>query len=115
MSDTLTACSTANVTFTAPNNAPCFFRWSNVNVTPDFLPMLHRSKISVSKFKAFVGDFLMKENYIFADLEADCVVRGAVQPLLTVDNLCGRHRGIQGHQNSCYLDATLFAMFTYSW
>lgn len=24
----------------------------------------------------------------------------------------GRERGIQGHHNSCYLDATLFAMFS---
>ena len=26
----------------------------------------------------------------------------------------GRNKGIQGHQNSCYLDATLFSMFTFS-
>lgn len=28
--------------------------------------------------------------------------------------VCGKFRGIQGHHNSCYLDATLFAMFTYT-
>ena len=27
------------------------------------------------------------------------------------DLFIGRMKGIQGHQNSCYLDATLFAMF----
>lgn len=26
--------------------------------------------------------------------------------------LYGKNRGIQGHHNSCYLDATLFAMFS---
>ncbi|XP_071448470.1 ubiquitin carboxyl-terminal hydrolase CYLD isoform X1 [Hetaerina americana] len=26
----------------------------------------------------------------------------------------GRYRGIQGHNNSCYLDATLFSMFTFT-
>ena len=26
----------------------------------------------------------------------------------------GRNRGIQGHQNSCYLDATLFVMFSFT-
>ena len=26
----------------------------------------------------------------------------------------GRNKGIQGHQNSCYLDATLFAMFSFT-
>ena len=28
--------------------------------------------------------------------------------------ICGKFKGIQGHQNSCYLDATLFAMFTFT-
>lgn len=28
--------------------------------------------------------------------------------------VCGQRRGIQGHHNSCYLDATLFAMFTFT-
>ena len=31
-----------------------------------------------------------------------------------VKAVCGKFRGIQGHNNSCYLDATLFAMFTYT-
>ncbi|CAG0914432.1 unnamed protein product [Notodromas monacha] len=48
------------------------------------------------------------------NLEADCVVPGIVAPCQTSDRLCGPYRGIQGHLNSCYLDATLFAMFTYS-
>lgn len=30
---------------------------------------------------------------------------------LKLHNFIGPMRGIQGHQNSCYLDATLFAMF----
>ena len=34
----------------------------------------------------------------------------AVQDL-KMDLFVGRMKGIQGHQNSCYLDATLFAMF----
>ncbi|XP_053203646.1 ubiquitin carboxyl-terminal hydrolase CYLD-like [Panonychus citri] len=38
-----------------------------------------------------------------------------IPPLSTHDDLkylCGKARGIQGHHNSCYLDATLFAMFS---
>ena len=31
-----------------------------------------------------------------------------------MSQLSGRNRGIQGHQNSCYLDATLFAMFSFT-
>lgn len=27
---------------------------------------------------------------------------------------CGKFKGIQGHHNSCYLDATLFSMFTFT-
>ena len=30
---------------------------------------------------------------------------------LKLHHFIGRMKGIQGHQNSCYLDATLFAMF----
>ena len=26
----------------------------------------------------------------------------------------GRNKGIQGHKNSCYLDATLFSMFCFT-
>lgn len=28
--------------------------------------------------------------------------------------LCGRPKGIQGHQNSCYIDSVLFSMFAFS-
>lgn len=46
----------------------------------------------------------------------DCpTVSGDVPPLSTQEDLnalCGKNRGIQGHHNSCYLDATLFAMFS---
>lgn len=46
----------------------------------------------------------------------DCPsVTGDVVPLSSADDLaslCGKNRGIQGHHNSCYLDATLFAMFS---
>lgn len=31
-----------------------------------------------------------------------------------VEAVCGKFRGIQGHHNSCYLDVTLFSMFTYT-
>ncbi|XP_072377151.1 ubiquitin carboxyl-terminal hydrolase CYLD [Diabrotica undecimpunctata] len=50
----------------------------------------------------------------------DCpVIPGAVPPLCMpteedVEAVCGKYRGIQGHHNSCYLDVTLFAMFTYT-
>lgn len=50
----------------------------------------------------------------------DCPpIPGAVPPLSMpteqdVLAVCGKYRGIQGHHNSCYLDATLFAMFTYT-
>ena len=46
----------------------------------------------------------------------DCPsVSGDVPPLSSQEDLqalCGKNRGIQGHHNSCYLDATLFAMFS---
>ena len=32
----------------------------------------------------------------------------------SVENYIGDQRGIQGHQNSCYLDATIFGLFALS-
>lgn len=34
--------------------------------------------------------------------------------LRELENISGKFKGIQGHYNSCYLDATLFAMFTFT-
>ncbi|XP_069692355.1 uncharacterized protein CYLD isoform X1 [Periplaneta americana] len=45
------------------------------------------------------------------------VIPGAVQPISRkgdLEAICGKYRGIQGHHNSCYLDATLFSMFTFT-
>ena len=45
------------------------------------------------------------------------VVPGFCPPHATVEaviSIGGRNKGIQGHQNSCYLDATLFSMFTFT-
>jgi len=45
------------------------------------------------------------------------IVSGFCPPHSTVESvssICGRNKGIQGHQNSCYLDATLFAMFSFT-
>ena len=45
----------------------------------------------------------------------DCPsVPGFQEPIQDFSSLLGRNRGIQGHQNSCYLDATLFAMFSFT-
>ncbi|XP_058792840.1 ubiquitin carboxyl-terminal hydrolase CYLD [Phymastichus coffea] len=45
------------------------------------------------------------------------IVTGAVPPICVrnnLDKICGKFRGIQGHHNSCYLDATLFSMFAFT-
>lgn len=42
---------------------------------------------------------------------------GSIAPLSKTSDLesvCGKFKGIQGHHNSCYLDATLFSMFTFT-
>ncbi|KPI94700.1 Ubiquitin carboxyl-terminal hydrolase CYLD [Papilio xuthus] len=47
--------------------------------------------------------------------QPDCpIVTGVVPPLSSLGTIAGKNRGIQGHHNSCYLDATLFAMFTFT-
>lgn len=45
------------------------------------------------------------------------VITGMVRPISVKGNLesiCGKFKGIQGHHNSCYLDATLFSMFAFT-
>ncbi|XP_014256618.1 ubiquitin carboxyl-terminal hydrolase CYLD isoform X2 [Cimex lectularius] len=45
------------------------------------------------------------------------VVTGSVSPISRegdITPICGKYKGIQGHHNSCYLDATLFSMFTFT-
>lgn len=43
-------------------------------------------------------------------------INGYVPPIGTekITNLIGEFRGIQGQHNSCYMDATLFAMFAFN-
>lgn len=60
----------------------------------------------------------VQETKTFGSMECP-VVHGSIAPLkiLNIDDLeqiCGKNRGIQGHHNSCYLDATLFSMFTFT-
>lgn len=55
-----------------------------------------------------------RQSALFGSIDCPSV-SGDVVPLSTqedLDALCGKNRGIQGHHNSCYLDATLFAMFS---
>ena len=53
------------------------------------------------------------EDLDFGGIECP-TVPGFEQPIQDFLALLGRNRGIQGHQNSCYLDATLFAMFSFT-
>ncbi|XP_070169496.1 ubiquitin carboxyl-terminal hydrolase CYLD [Polyergus mexicanus] len=58
----------------------------------------------------------LTNNDHFGDMESS-VIAGIVRPISVKGNLesiCGKYRGIQGHHNSCYLDATLFSMFTFT-
>ncbi|XP_017042920.1 ubiquitin carboxyl-terminal hydrolase CYLD isoform X2 [Drosophila ficusphila] len=51
---------------------------------------------------------------------ADCpAIYGSIPPIEIhnseeLASICGKFKGIQGHHNSCYLDATLFSMFTFT-
>lgn len=52
----------------------------------------------------------------FGNMESS-VIAGIVRPISLkgdLESICGKYRGIQGHHNSCYLDATLFSMFTFT-
>ncbi len=49
--------------------------------------------------------------YLFLALKhvPEDVTENVVPP--TIDKYIGKEKGIQGHQNSCYLDATVFGLF----
>ncbi|VDM08063.1 unnamed protein product [Wuchereria bancrofti] len=47
----------------------------------------------------------------FGSLDSGIEVRPCL-PVKNIDNLLGRMKGIQGFRNSCYLDTTLYAMFS---
>ena len=47
------------------------------------------------------------------------MISGNVPPISVTSaeelkKICGKLKGIQGHLNSCYLDATLFSMFAFT-
>ncbi|XP_067128573.1 ubiquitin carboxyl-terminal hydrolase CYLD isoform X2 [Centruroides vittatus] len=55
-----------------------------------------------------------RKSAVFGSIDCPSV-SGDVPPLCNPDDLkqlYGKSKGIQGHHNSCYLDATLFAMFS---
>ncbi|RWS05782.1 Ubiquitin carboxyl-terminal hydrolase CYLD-like protein [Dinothrombium tinctorium] len=66
------------------------------------------------KDSRFVSALDRRRSLLFGSI--DCpTITGDVPPLSSSEDLqalCGKNRGIQGHHNSCYLDATLFAMFS---
>lgn len=59
---------------------------------------------------------LINNDNNFGNMESS-VITGIVRPISVkgdLESICGKYRGIQGHHNSCYLDATLFSMFTFT-
>lgn len=63
-------------------------------------------------FRHFVNRHFMIS--AFGSLPSEEVEGVTVPPTSLVDKFCGEMRGLQGHHNSCYLDATLYAMFAFS-
>ncbi|KAK0162600.1 hypothetical protein PV327_006366 [Microctonus hyperodae] len=64
-----------------------------------------------------VDDRLLKINGEELGKTENCVIVGMVRPICVkgdLESICGKYRGIQGHHNSCYLDATLFSMFAFT-
>jgi len=64
----------------------------------------------------FKESLAQSETQDFGSLSSPCIP-GHLPPHPSpshVASIAGRNKGIQGHQNSCYLDATLFSMFCFS-
>lgn len=69
----------------------------------NFVVIIHFFK----NFHAALGEF---------DLNNSITMKTFLQPPETVKEYIhtGRAKGIQGHQNSCYLDSTLYGLFAFS-
>lgn len=86
-------------------------------MTSDFESHIHCTKLYMLNNFLFLSLFFLCVLYV-AFGSMDCQpVGGSVAPLSAPDDvraMFGKNRGIQGHQNSCYLDATLFSMFAFT-
>lgn len=58
--------------------------------------------------------FFYKPGEFFSFMKDFSFVQTEVAKPNDLETICGKFKGIQGHHNSCYLDATLFAMFTFT-
>lgn len=60
--------------------------------------------------------FFFSRRAVFGSMESPDIPGTVAPPGIVVDikQYCGKGRGIQGHHNSCYLDATLFSMFAFT-
>lgn len=69
------------------------------------------------KDNRFSDDFVA-ENKVFGHPESpvvtDRIAPLSLKNLQELEKIIGESKGIQGHNNSCYLDATLFSMFTFA-
>ncbi|XP_053697663.1 uncharacterized protein LOC128744574 [Sabethes cyaneus] len=100
--------------FKCPSNRAIFVHPSQCNRDRRFQDF---GPTSLAPPKA-IATTSQQDNNMFG--KVDCpVVQGSVAPLkilktVELEAICGKFKGIQGHHNSCYLDATLFAMFTFT-
>ncbi|XP_014216549.1 ubiquitin carboxyl-terminal hydrolase CYLD [Copidosoma floridanum] len=60
-------------------------------------------------YKSYLQDFEPIQSLIVRDILPPISVG-----IRDLEKICGKNRGIQGHHNSCYLDATLFSMFAFT-
>ncbi|XP_058121481.1 ubiquitin carboxyl-terminal hydrolase CYLD isoform X2 [Anopheles coustani] len=103
--------------FKCPANRAIFVREGQCSHDRRFQDMPPMSP-SISRTTQASSSGSKTDTTMFGKVECP-VVKGRIPPLkiLKLEDLkliCGMFKGIQGHHNSCYLDATLFAMFTFT-
>lgn len=79
------------------------------NAHPSFDPL---DDLTTSMSRASLNERRSTESLPLLPPPAWVVSPNEKNPSLALKDLLGKSRGIQGHNNSCYLDATLFAMFS---
>lgn len=93
--------SNASSSKTIASNAKQMFGQMDCPIIPGRVAPLSIYFISVVFFFNLSFDFI---EFFFAE----------ILNLKDLEDIAGTFKGIQGHHNSCYLDATLFAMFTFT-
>ncbi|KAJ1124379.1 hypothetical protein NDU88_002840 [Pleurodeles waltl] len=85
---------------------------SRMKIDAGQILVVSSSVVTPPRHNSFEGSMKMKEMNSFLKANSEDVL--PVTESETLHKMVGQMKGIQGHYNSCYLDSTLFSLFSFS-